>query len=170
MKAYEGNRLGANSSVIDAHPVGVAIQAFVARGRSFEWGTAKDFLEELCIDADQKLLKQRQWPGTPQGLGNALHRLAPSLRRAGLDVEFSRKKDSTRTRILRVAKISSEGTGRISLTAPLDNAPKETSSTRPLKTNSLDIMDISDGFFAEFRGDSEEGSPQPNGRRVEGRI
>jgi hypothetical protein len=59
--------------------------------RKREWkGTPSALLKELT-DANDALanrdVRHPAWPKTPHGLGNAIRRLAPSLRSAGLDVQ-----------------------------------------------------------------------------------
>jgi hypothetical protein len=51
-------------------------------------GTAKDLLRQLNEFMQGKPHPGRGWPRTPKGMGNALRRIAPALRKLGYTVEF----------------------------------------------------------------------------------
>ena len=52
--------------------------------------------------------KHKSWPKNGRALGNALRRLAPTLRAVGVDVTFDREPDQKRRRIIRLAHHTSQ--------------------------------------------------------------
>jgi hypothetical protein len=107
INAYEANRSIANSSVLEASPIALAIQALVAKGGVFE-GTATDLLNELGEYADAHARNHRYWPDSGWKLSHMLRRLAPSLRASGLDATFGdRQPDHKRARIIRIRAAAS---------------------------------------------------------------
>jgi hypothetical protein len=88
LKAYNANRADANVAVLETSPVVKALDDLLASvGPSWE-GTASELLKELGADEQTKRLDD--WPKTASSLSNTLHRLAPNLRRAGVNVVFRR--------------------------------------------------------------------------------
>lgn len=99
--AYQANRAAGNEVALEASPVGKAVIDFVSDVG--EWsGTSTELLHELIRRVDDATKRQRAWPATARPLGAAVKRLAPNLREAGIDVEFSRKgKRSTRLMVFK---------------------------------------------------------------------
>jgi hypothetical protein len=64
-----------------------------------EWeGTAGDLLDQLTPERPP-----RAWPKTPQGMGRAITKIAPGLRKVGIEVDHSREAGSGR-RIWKLTK------------------------------------------------------------------
>ncbi len=106
LKAYTTNREDAHIAAIEASAVGPAIMALIEA--ETEWtGTATNLLAKLNDDryADAKTCSAKAWPKTPRGISNAVRRLAPNLRRAGLAVEFPRKAGGIRDRLIQIEKV-----------------------------------------------------------------
>jgi hypothetical protein len=104
LAAYRRNREAANDLALEASPVAKAIQKLVD---SVDWmGTAEDLLERLRDVASEDVKKQRSWPANALSLSNKLRRLAPSLRRAGISVEFYRENGGNRERTISIKKTS----------------------------------------------------------------
>ena len=79
-----------------------AIQEFIA-GRGVWEGTAQLLLDELeQADGSDKWKNRRDWPKSPQGLGKRFRRIAPNLRRIGIEVDFDKSTDKTRKRLIRL--------------------------------------------------------------------
>ena len=64
-------------------------------------GTATELLALLEDVADEKTRKQKAWPESARALSNALRRLAPNLRAAGIDLGFDGRKHGGK-RVIRV--------------------------------------------------------------------
>lgn len=90
LAAYARNRDGANELGLEASPVAVALRELLATapvGTPFP-GTATEWLGFLSRKVSPEFRHQRGWPKNARALSNALRRLAPNLRAAGIDVRF----------------------------------------------------------------------------------
>ena len=84
MNAYNSNRNGANSLILESSPIYLFLQAIADKE---VWrGTATELPDRLNRMADDLTQRQRSWPKSARALSNALRRLAPNLREAGIDV------------------------------------------------------------------------------------
>jgi hypothetical protein len=102
MAAYSENRSSANETALEASVVGPVVMQFMADRPAWE-GTSADLLAALEAQAGEKLKSQQDWPKTPRKLSGDLRRVAPNLRRAGLDVKFDRGTGKGRKRLIRLA-------------------------------------------------------------------
>jgi hypothetical protein len=89
LAAYEANRIGAVVTTLDDDCVAVAVRKFVAEIEEFEDQPSQIYDILNCV-ADEATRKRKDWPKSSSALSSRLKRLAPSLRRIGIDVEFSR--------------------------------------------------------------------------------
>jgi hypothetical protein len=86
LSAYGDNRSEANDVVLET-PVVEAL-----RKVALPWdGTATQLLGEINSVVDERERRSKSWPASGRALSNALRRLAPNLRRAGIKVQFSRE-------------------------------------------------------------------------------
>jgi len=84
LDALEANRRRADAVAIEALPVGIALMDFL-RDRSDWTGTATQLLNVLGTQVTEQVRKERDWPKQANRLSNQLKRLAPNLRRAGVN-------------------------------------------------------------------------------------
>lgn len=107
LSAYLANRAAASSSVLEQNPVGPALLALV-EGRPEGWtGTAAELLEAIEEETGAAARKRPDWPKTARALSAQLDRLAPSLRRQG--VEFERRREGhARRRLFTVRKVGEQ--------------------------------------------------------------
>jgi 5S rRNA maturation endonuclease (ribonuclease M5) len=96
LAAYETNRTGAVVTTLDDDRVANAVRETVARFGEFEDTPSNVYAFLSCV-ADEATPGRKDWPKSPSALSSHLNRLAPSLRRIGIDVAFSR--DMTRRQI-----------------------------------------------------------------------
>jgi hypothetical protein len=96
-KTYDTNRKAANEITIDASAAGVAVQAFMDN-RTMWQGTATELLGELNAAAGETK-RPEGWPKKAHSLSAELKRLAPSLRQAGISVEFMRETTGAKRRL-----------------------------------------------------------------------
>jgi hypothetical protein len=90
LEAYEDNRAGGNHTAIEASDVGRHLLHFIA---DKEWtGTATELLDALNEHVGEHVRRAPTWPKNARTLRGALTRVAPSLRAAGVAVDFSRNK------------------------------------------------------------------------------
>lgn len=102
MRAYATNRQSANSVVLDASPVALALCGLMERRAEWQ-GTATELLAQLnCSGASES--RPSGLPGSARALGGALRRIAPNLRADGIGVEFDREASKKRGRIIRIRK------------------------------------------------------------------
>ncbi len=109
MQAYEDNRAAANDLALEASPlVGPLMQ--LAKEVGGIRGNATTILDGLNTAAEETVRRSRSWPKTPGALANALRRLAPNLRAAGIPIEFGRR--TAHERPITIGKWSPPKTGR----------------------------------------------------------
>ena len=88
LEVYAGNRQLALDAVLDGDVVADLARALCDPHR---WsGTATELLAELNARADKTQQRGRDWLRTPRQIADALRRLAPALRRNGVDAQFRR--------------------------------------------------------------------------------
>jgi energy-coupling factor transporter ATP-binding protein EcfA2 len=90
LRAYRENVARAVDLTIEASTVATAVQAFM--GGKTEWiGTASELLPLLATMVGEQLARERGWPKQANQLSNKLRRVAPPLRRVGIDIAFERQ-------------------------------------------------------------------------------
>ncbi|MDP6607329.1 MAG: hypothetical protein QF664_13895 [Dehalococcoidia bacterium] len=165
LSAYTGNREGASASALEASPVVQVLLDYVAECGAFE-GTATMLLAELDGRFARKTRQSRDWPKAPRALTNALRRLAPNLRSAGVDVTFERDTTRRRNRVVRLVPL--EMAGNVASAASAASAPNlsvadealdETGGLRPAASNATpepesaqDAADVADASVPAPRG------------------
>jgi hypothetical protein len=109
IRAYTANIHDAVETVLDAEQVAAALRAWIEEQGGFE-GTASDLLKAVSGSIPEAQRKAKGWPKRPNALTRILRRIAPPLRKVGIDVAFDRdqhKRTITITLSLREAKTSS---------------------------------------------------------------
>ncbi|MBI4231198.1 MAG: hypothetical protein HY608_10220, partial [Planctomycetes bacterium] len=102
LAAYKANCAEAEGIAFESSPVAaVLLRHLRASGGNWE-GTAGDLLGDLggLVDPDTK--HWSAWPRTPKGMSSALRRLEPTLRAAGVVLEFDRTPGSGSRRLIRI--------------------------------------------------------------------
>ena len=102
MFAYDENRKGAMETVLDADSVGVAIMALMD-GRTSITGTATLLLEMLAAKAGESTRRDKTWPANARSLSGRLKRLAPALRKVGVQTQTHRSADGD-SRLITITK------------------------------------------------------------------
>ena len=113
LEAYERNREGIVELAVEASPVAQAVCAFAAKpDPTIEpvqppdlWrGSSSDLLPLLSGRVSEAVRNSREWPKNASGLGAALRRAAPVLRKRGIELLNSKGgKDSRRSITIRRA-------------------------------------------------------------------
>ena len=102
MDAYRENRAESNALTLEASKVAAELLSFM--DSRTEWrGTATNLLEALDLRASKETKQAEEWPKSGRGLSGKLRRLAPALRRSGLELEFDRE-GHERSRTIRIIK------------------------------------------------------------------
>jgi hypothetical protein len=91
--AYEVNRSEADALALDASPLTKTLRQLMKTRAMWE-GEPEAFYEEMTAVAGEEVTRRRDWPGASHILSGRLKRLAPVLRRRGLDVQQGRTKDN----------------------------------------------------------------------------
>jgi len=111
-EAYQDNSNEANSIVLDASPVAVRVQQFLEspsretnKAGHPRWeGTASELWDSINAYKGTQLPAPGGWPKTPAGLGVTLKRLAPNLRKVGVEV---RQRRTAKQRIIELVWLGS---------------------------------------------------------------
>lgn len=101
MAAYTANRASAIELAVEDDPVGSAVRALAEEIGHWK-GSATELLHELDERADEKVKNRRAWPRMPNGLSTRLRRIAPGLRRVGVEVEMFRAATRDRRRLIEI--------------------------------------------------------------------
>jgi hypothetical protein len=112
LRAYTRNQASSNELALDASPMSEPVRRLVAKN-DFQ-GTATELLQVLTERSDDPTRRQKGWPANAQALSNTLRRLAPNLRKIGIEVAFSKGKDRRRRRLIvlrDIASTSSDASG-----------------------------------------------------------
>lgn len=103
LATYVGQSHRLAEDVVEADRVAAAVRALVERTGGFE-GTAAELLERITPDdRDERRDLPRDWPTTPQHLGQQLKRAAPALRAVGIAVDNERNRSTRRWVLYREA-------------------------------------------------------------------
>jgi len=106
-EAYESNRSSSNELALD-NPIAVELQTFMALSEDSVWiGTATDLFKalNLMISNRGEIAKDKYgWPKSANALSGKIRRLAPNLRRVGIEVECGRTNGGSKLRIERMPK------------------------------------------------------------------
>jgi hypothetical protein len=105
LRAYARNQSAANDLALEGSPITEAVRSLVCKGE-FE-GTASELLKVLTERTDESTSHRKGWPQNGQWLANLLRRLAPNLRKSGIEVVFCRGKDRRRRRLITIREMAS---------------------------------------------------------------
>ncbi len=108
LQAYSANRREANAVALESSPIATYIGQFIAglsEGRitpihANKWnapsweGTATELLDEICKLSTEQEKKASRWPKSARSLSGALKRLASNLSDIGIEVVFTRNKNT----------------------------------------------------------------------------
>ena len=101
MAAYNDNLKEVVDTVIDADAVGSAVRQMATKQSAWT-GTASDLLRVLGALQPESTTRAKNWPGSPDALSNQLRRSMTFLRKAGVNVSFSRRAGGERTRTIHI--------------------------------------------------------------------
>ena len=90
MAAYTGNIQEAVETVLEAEQVATILRAYMDTTPQFA-GTATELLKALNDVASETQQKAKGWPKSPAVLAKRLRRIAPPLRKIGIDVALGRE-------------------------------------------------------------------------------
>lgn len=114
LAAYEANRESANEIALESSPLVDTLRVFLAAQPLAVWeNTASALLQSLNMQAPVGVIVQKGWPKAAHVLSGQLKRLAPNLRKIGIEVEVGRMvSDGTkhgRKRVVRITRLLEGG-------------------------------------------------------------
>lgn len=95
IEAYSQSGQDAAQAPLDASPLTPHVVKLASSEQGFT-GTATDLLTQLNSLAGEDERRSKPWPKDPRSLSGALRRLAPSLRTAGVEIEFGKPEGKSR--------------------------------------------------------------------------
>jgi hypothetical protein len=98
-EAYDANRTHADEDALEASPIPGPLYGLIDK-RAWH-GTATELLDALAGRAAEPVRGSSDWPANPRVLSSMLRRLAPNLRRVGVQVVFSENARPKTVRIYR---------------------------------------------------------------------
>ncbi|MER3426324.1 MAG: hypothetical protein C4299_04085 [Thermoleophilia bacterium] len=142
MEVYASHREALAAGILED-----SVASHILRLAEGGWrGTAAALLADLNATAEASVTRARFWPQTPRALAGYLRRIAPELRRLGVEIEFS-KEGRNRTRIIALEKVADDS-GRYA---------DDTVRTRnPVQDGIADHADGADGVLHPGEGEKEE--------------
>jgi hypothetical protein len=99
LAAYTGNIEEAVETVLENDQVAAVLRTYMDITPDGFTGTAADLLKALNGVATEIQQKAKGWPKSPAVLGSRLRRIAPPLRKTGIDVAFERENRQRRITI-----------------------------------------------------------------------
>src|SRR5262245_67365 len=102
MAAYTSNIDEAVETVLENDQVAAVLRKYMDRTPDGFKGTAAELLKALNAVASETQQKAKGWPKAPSVLGSRLRRIAPPLRKIGIDVAFDRE---NRRRTITIAPV-----------------------------------------------------------------
>jgi hypothetical protein len=118
LEAYRANCADARNLALEASPVYEPLREVARAGFS---GTSSELLFLLSKLASDSTRRSQRWPKAPNALGNALRRMAGSLRSTGIEIYFNRA-DHQGRRVISVKLVSlvpQRSSASSALSAPL---------------------------------------------------
>jgi hypothetical protein len=89
VRSEQPKRSAASALVYCCSPVAAPLRAFLAFWSKDKWtGTAIELLIKLYNQAGDQATRSRDWPKKPHHLSGKLRRLAPNLRKLGIEIKF----------------------------------------------------------------------------------
>jgi hypothetical protein len=156
--AYRNNRRRANELVLES-PLADAVRKI-----NLPWkGTATELLRMLSSAVDDGVRKQRGWPSSGRILSNALRRLAPNLRQAGVLVEFADpfgkplRESGTGRRLIALSENSGNSTSHTSQQMETPHTQPTENKDGPTSCDDRDECDDEKHSLSGVSVESEEG-------------
>jgi hypothetical protein len=157
LAALEENRAGAVAAVIEADPVAMAVQAIAEERQHWNpprWsGTAGELLAEINSRTPTERQRERDWPKDATRLSGRLRRVAPALRRAGVDLTLP----EAGGRAGRIITVQRRGVQRSERS---ERSTAEEAGSGAERWNARNAADASAGHVAEPHGvEGHRGGP-----------
>jgi hypothetical protein len=151
----------AASVVLGSSVIGLAVVKLLEEDSEWQ-GTATELLAALATLVSASVVRSWRWPNSPEALGGRLRRLAPVLRRKGLEITFSRAGDRVGTRLIHIETIAADGAD----SSKADDADASDSPENDAKRDcAADGADVAGGSFPPLgRHDTDVSTPPKGGK------
>ncbi len=150
ISAYTNNRDDANALALEASPIANFITEMVA---SAPWhGTASQLLDILNQDAGDGVQRQKAWPKSPRALSGMIKRLAPNLRRAGVEVEQWRESAGKRHKMIALGRTAPEICGPVGSSGPNSEKPARNEAGSDRTGSQLDLFEAETDRTQSYTG------------------
>ncbi len=131
LRVYEENLQNAIETQVEDSRVATELRAIAMEGK---WeGTAAELLTKLNARVSDDIQRRKWWPKSPRALSGQVRRAAPSLRRVGVEVEFSREPGGATGKRRRLISVEA-GAGHRPYRPDAGTEHKEQSPDRPSPT------------------------------------
>ena len=144
VNSYAGNRAAANELALEASSVAAALQAFIKEGIEWE-GTATELLVKIeNVRYTDAITRNRPgWPKSARALSNQLRRIAPTLRRIGVEVTMGNREGRDRRRIIHLVYVQQTS----SASSATSTSASQDAGLRPFMTDADGANDELPIFF-----------------------
>jgi len=130
LEAYGENRTQANDLALDSSVVTEPLKAFMD-GRDYWTGTNTELLTEIRKKVSDETARASGFPKTPRKLAGDLRRLAPNLRRIGVDIRFLKPSGHKKQRLVEITKVGDVPSAQSASSAAVDLADLNNKSATP---------------------------------------
>jgi hypothetical protein len=140
MTAYTSNIAEAIELVLDADQVAIVLRAYMESRAQFE-GSASELLQALSGIIPEGQQKAKGWPRRANTLSGILRRIAPPLRKIGIEISFERNKREKRIIIKQPEKLQKTASPSSPPSLPRSsNGLDETEDRHPTVTRSRETV------------------------------
>jgi hypothetical protein len=105
MAAYTGNIAEAVEIVLEGDQIATSLRQYMDLKGEFS-GTATDLLNALNSIVPETQQKAKGWPKRPNALSRVLRRIAPPLRKVGIEITFDERVGRGRDRKITISRVS----------------------------------------------------------------
>jgi hypothetical protein len=125
MRAYTENQRRVTGAVLADDPVAIGTNKLIAApDLGGIWtGTMQELLKRLEVIVGETEVKRKDWPGTTRALRARLDRIAPLLRRSGIDIDHGRRTNRARLITITVRNPAPGNTAPRPSTTPTSPVP-----------------------------------------------
>lgn len=103
MAAYQRNACKGVQELVEADHVAVAVRSLMETEWTWQ-GTASALLSEINSRTSEDIQREKGWPKDAARLGNRLRRVAPALRRLGIEIDLDARVGKNRTRVIGIVR------------------------------------------------------------------
>ena len=163
MRAYEENRAEAVEQIIEASAIASTVRQLMSN--RLEWESSpSELLTKLTEMVDVQTTRSRQWPKVANALSGKLRRVASTMRRTGIEIEFVHGHGARRIHIFQASREpqNANGSGVGIPPVPLEVGQRSSPSSPSSQSNGFNGLGATipeHGIVADRREDRRGGEP-----------